>query len=567
MLLKKLYDYLRPYLPMAVGSFVFSLLLAGIKGYQAYLVKPIFDKGLSVDADFQYVIFLCGILLGLSVLNFPVRFFHFYWIRFVVEKITCDIRDSIFSKLQKLPMNYYTTAKQGSLISQIFNDTSLFAGGFRNAIDLIREPITALVMFGVALSRDWQLTLVVVVASPLFIIIFNKSGKKIRQNQFDVQERLADMGHRINEGISGQKVVKTFNLQNYVLSRFKKSQESFLKSQMRTVVIEEIAHPLVEFIGALAFIGVILFAHGRISSGAMSTGDFVSFVTALALLMDPIRKYSQANVKMNQARAAATRILDFLSIPEEKSIETSPPINFKNSLEIQNVSFSYGEGEILKNVSVSIPKGKKVAFVGASGSGKSTLLNLLLGLYPLEQGKILIDEKPISDLSFESLRSLFGYVGQDVFLFHDSILENLQLGHQYPEKQINDSLEVSCSQSFISSLDQGIHTMVGDRGARLSGGQKQRLTIARAFLRNPEVLLFDEATSSLDNESEKWVQMALDQLSSQKTLVAVAHRLSTIQNFDKIYVFKEGSIIESGTHEELMGLTNEYCRLYQLTQR
>ncbi|MEI8347846.1 MAG: ABC transporter ATP-binding protein, partial [Pseudomonadota bacterium] len=506
----------------------------------------------------------CGLLLLLGIINFPCRFYHFYWIRYVVDRATCNLRSQIYEKLQKLPMSFYSTSKQGGLISTILNDSQVFSQGFRYSVDIIREPLTALVMLGMALYRDWLLTMVIVVVSPFFVIIFQSFGRKVRENQNDVQAHISEVTHTVNEGVGGQKVTKAFNIQKYVLGRFEKAQWKFFLAQVRTTVAEELAHPLVEFVGAIAFIGVILLAHYRINSGAMSTGDFVSFVTALALLMDPIRKFSQANVRLNQAQAAGMRIFDIFKLPEEKNLGDAVITHFQNEIVVENLTFSYGDGEILKNLSLRVKRGQKIAMVGLSGSGKSTLLNILLGFYPVTQGRITIDGVDLKDIKLSSLRSCLGLVSQDVFLFHDTIRENLTLGKAVSAEQIEKALEVSNATNFIKEFPKGLETIIGDRGTRLSGGQCQRLTIARAYLHDPQILLFDEATSSLDNESEKVVQAALSKLAGDKTLIAVAHRLSTIQDFDQIYVLHRGCLEEQGTHQELMNLGGEYAKLYEL---
>lgn len=566
-LLRRLFPYLKPHWSKVVGSLLFSFALAGIKGLQAYLVKPIFEKGLSTSSTFHEAVWLAILLLFLGAINFPCRFLHFYWIRYVVDRCTCDIQTQIFSKLQKLPMSFYSTSKQGNLISNMLNDTSMFSQGFRNGIDLIREPLTAIVMLVLAFTRDWQLTLVILAITPLLLVIFQQSGRKIRGNQRHVQEEISQMTHAMSEGISGQKITKAFNLQNYVLGRFVKSQDRYFNVQMKTTFVEEMAHPFVELVGAIAFSGVIIFAHHRITSGAMSTGDFISFITALALLMDPIRKFSQANVKLNQARAASDRIFELLGRVEEKNLGDEKVFSFNQAIEIRNLTFSYGEKEVLRDFSMSIKKGQKVALVGLSGSGKSTLINLLLGLYPFSQGSVTIDGKSIQQIDLASLRTLFGLVSQDIFLFHDTVLENLTVGRSFSDAEIAKALEVSYAGAFIKDLPKGLQTVIGDRGTRLSGGQCQRLTIARAFLMNAPVLLFDEATSALDNESEKVVQSALEKLASDKTVVAVAHRLSSIQNYDCIYVLSEGCLVEQGTHDELMSLRGEYAKLYELGKK
>lgn len=394
---------------------------------------------------------------------------------------------------------------------------------------------------------------------------FWSQWKEVKNNQGNVQREHAELTHNISEGISGQKLTKAFNLQEYVVGRFRKSQGKFFNAQMGTTFVEEIAHPLVEVVGAMAFAGVIVFAHHRVVEAGLTKGAFVGFVAALAMFMDPMRKFSQANVKLSQARAAAERIFGLLNAEEEVDKGESKILKLEDKIIVKDLNFSYGNNQVLKNLSLEIPKGKKVALVGLSGSGKSTLINLLLGLYPIEKGKITIDGKDLTDIKLGSLRDLFGLVSQDIFLFHDSIIENLKLGGEFSEEEIRHALNVAYASEYIDDLPEQADTIVGDRGARLSGGQQQRLTIARAFLQNTDVLLFDEATSALDNESEKIVQKALESIASDKTVVAVAHRLTTIQNYDHIYVLKEGQVIEDGNHAELMAHNGEYKKLYELS--
>jgi subfamily B ATP-binding cassette protein MsbA len=335
---------------------------------------------------------------------------------------------------------------------------------------------------------------------------------------------------------------------------------------MRTTFVEEMAHPFVEVIGAMAFAGVIVFAHHRIQIGETTIGEFISFIAALALFMDPIRKFSQANVKLSQAQAASERIHKLLDTPEEVDQGLISEAEFSEGIIVEGLKFSYGEGDVIKNLNLKVNKGEKVALVGLSGSGKSTLINLLLGLYPFSEGRVLIDGKPLQDYSLHGLRSFFGLVSQDIFLFNDTILNNLCLGKNFSDEQIAEALNVAYCDEFINKLPDGLETIVGDRGTRLSGGQQQRITIARAYLQESPILLFDEATSALDNESEKVVQKALENLAGHKTVIAVAHRLSTIQDYDRIYVLHEGSLVEEGTHKELCALGGEYAKLYELSQ-
>lgn len=561
---KSLWPYIRVHRHKAIGAFALTFVLAGLKVFQAYLVKPIFDKGLSDTGTLVDALFLAGLLFSVLLVNFPARFFHFYWIRFIVDRATCTIRSELFSKIQKLPMSFHTKNKQGKMVSHLINDTHIFSQGFRAIMDSWREPITGIGFLSLALYRDWALTLVIFLVAPLFLFIFSKSGKSVKANQSKVQEEQGEMTHSISEGIGGQKITKAFNLQDYVKGRFDRIQNKYFKALMKTTWVEEMAHPLVELVGGLAFSGIIIFAHYRINSGAMTTGDFVSFVAALALFMDPIRKLSQANIKMSQAQAAGKRIFDLLSLPEERD-EGSQVIKFQKEIIVENITFSYGEGEVLKNFSMKIQKGEKIALVGLSGSGKSTLINILLGLYPLDQGDIKIDGVSIGEIPLKNLRDMFGLVSQDIFLFNDTVKENLMVGGNFSAEEVSNALGVAYADEFVNKLPMNIETQIGDKGTRLSGGQQQRITIARAFLQNTPILLFDEATSALDNESEKVVQKALDTLSGDKTVIAVAHRLSTISDFDRIYVLHEGNLIEEGNHHQLMNRGGDYAKLYELS--
>lgn len=570
-MIKKLYRILKPYIApyrnILIVAFLLSFVLAGIAGGQLRLIQPLLDSGLSKDASLSDVLKIAGMLLGLGILNFPARFYHFYWLRKVNEKINADMRSRIFQKLQRLPTSYFNQNKQGKMMSTILNDVEVFSSAVRAIIDVFREPFKGLVYLGLAIYADWQLTLVILIVGPLFVMIFQISGKKVSKNHTHVQETRADMTHSLAEGIQSHKLTKAFNLQNFVTKRFNYSQEVFFNTQMKTTKVEELAHPFVEFVGSLAFSLVIVFAYYRIQSGATTVGGFIQFVGALALMMDPIRKYSSGNVKLAQAYAAAQRIHEFMQIPEEVDTGKLETPKFEDKIVVKNVTFSYTDHPVLKDFSLEIKKGQKVALVGLSGSGKSTLINLLLGLYPLSEGSIEIDGRPIQDFKLKSLRGLFGLVSQDIFLFNDTIRENLTLGNNYTDAEIQNALDVSYASEFVDKMPKGMETIIGDRGSKLSGGQQQRLTIARAFLSKNEVLLFDEATSALDNESEKIVQKALESIADNKTVIAVAHRLSTIQEYDCIFVLKEGYLVEKGTHYDLMALEGEYKKLYELSQK
>ena len=565
--LKLMFPYLRPFWKEAVLATLLAFPLAAIKAYEAYLVKDIFDKGFAAGSTSADAWNLALILVGLGILNYPLRYFHYFGLRQVVDKSTRLIRSRIYEKFQLLPAKYYSQQKQGNLISTIMSDTMVFSEAFKNSLEVIREPITALSLLGVAFYHDWQLTLIIFATAPLFIITLHFSGKRIRRYVGKAQQDNADMTHIVSEALGGQKIIKAFGLRGYIVQRFEKTQILFLAHRKKSNSAEEASHPLVELIGSFAFGGVIVFAHHRMASGELTTGGFISFVAALAMFMDPVRRFSKANAKLNQAQAAATRIFGLLDVKQEVEENVKELTGFHKSIEFRNVTFSYGEGTVLNGFNLLINKGEKIGLVGLSGSGKSTLVSLLLRLYPVTDGLILIDGVDINQYSLSSVRKIFGLVSQDIFLFNDTIKENLTTGDPHTDEEIMHALEISYAWEFVKDLPLKLETQIGDRGVRLSGGQSQRLTIARAFLKNRDILLFDEATSALDNESEKIVQQALERVAGHKTVVAVAHRLSTLKDFNRIVVMKDGVKVEEGSHQELILKNGEYKKLFELSQR
>jgi len=562
-----MFPYLRPFWKEALLATVLAFPLAAIKAYEAFLVKDIFDKGFAAGSSSDDARNLAFILIGLGILNYPLRYFHYFGLRQVVDKSTRLIRSRIYEKFQLLPAKYYSQQKQGTLISTIMSDTMVFSEAFKNSLEVIREPITAISLLGVAFYHDWQLTLIIFATAPLFIVTLHFSGKRIRRYVGKAQQDNAEMTHIVSEALGGQKIIKAFGLKEYIVSRFERMQIQFLAHRKKSNSAEEASHPLVELIGSFAFGGVIIFAHHRIASGELTTGGFISFVAALAMFMDPVRRFSKANAKLNQAQAAAVRIFGLLEVKEEMEEHLQELKAFNETIQFKNVTFSYGEGNVLKDFNLIINRSEKVGLVGLSGSGKSTLVSLLLRLYPVTEGEILIDGVNINHYSLASVRRVFGLVSQDIFLFNDTIRENLTTGDVHTDEEIMHSLEISYAWEFVKDMPQGLETQIGDRGLRLSGGQSQRLTIARAFLKNRDVLLFDEATSALDNESEKIVQQALERVAGHKTVVAVAHRLSTLKDFNRIVVMKDGCKIEEGSHSELLVKNGEYKKLFELSQR
>jgi subfamily B ATP-binding cassette protein MsbA len=565
-LLKLMFPYIRPHLRLAIIATLCAFPIAAIKAYQAYFIKEVVDGIFDPAATEALAFKLAGIVVGMAVVNYPFRYFHFYGMRSVVDQATCNIRRAIYKKFQHLSASYYSDSKQGKLLSVMINDTAVFSESFMHGLAIIREPITAIGLLGVAFYHDWKLTLIIFALVPLFSFIFTITGKKIRKYIARAQEDTADMTHHAAEGLNGQKIIKSFNLQSYMVERFDLALNRFIKHKIKSNSAEEHSHPLVETVGAIGFATIIILAYYRSQDSGLTAGEFMSFVGSLALFMDPVRRFSKANTKLNQARAAGDRIFKLLDEPEEHNAGTIELKEFKDKIEFKKVSFSYGQTKVINNFDLTIEKGQKIGLVGLSGSGKSTLVALLLRLYNIQEGSILVDGIDIKDYTLKSLRDVFALVSQDIFLFNDTVRENLLSGNSYTQEEIAHAIDVSYANEFIETLPEKLETPIGDRGLKLSGGQSQRLTIARAFLRDCPILLFDEATSALDNESEKVVQKALDKVAGHKTVIAVAHRLSTIQNYDRIVVLKEGVKVEEGSHSELIARNGEYQKLYDLSQ-
>lgn len=565
-LLLQIWPYIKPYKKQAIIAVLCLIPMAMTKAYIAYFIKNVIDGIFNEQATFDYALMLAGTIVGVTLLTYPLRFIHYFGLRMVVDKALCDLRRDLYKKFQNLPSSYFSEARQGKLLSIMVDDTKMFAMSFNSAIAIIREPITALGLLGVMVYHDWQLTAIVFGIIPFFIIVFNVTGKRIKRYVKKSQEDQSVMTHHASEGLSGQKIIKAFGLQKYMIHRFDQAQNQFLGNKKISNSTEEHSHPLIEVLISIAFGVVIIASFLRAQDGELTFGEFFSFVGAFGMFMDPIRRYSKANAKLNQAKASAERIFNIMKVEEEEDLGSVGDFEFKDSIEFQNVSFSYGKGDVLKDFNLKINKGEKVALVGLSGSGKSTALSLLLRLYDYSKGKIIIDGKELKEYKLQKLRELFALVSQDVFLFNDTVKENIKAGEDFSDEQLAHAFEVSYANEFVDSLPAGVETEIGDRGLKLSGGQAQRLTIARAFLRDCPILLFDEATSALDNESERIVQKALEKVAAHKTVLAVAHRLSTIQNYDRIIVMKEGQKVQEGTHCELMSSDGEYKKLYELSQ-
>jgi subfamily B ATP-binding cassette protein MsbA len=453
-------------------------------------------------------------------------------------------------------------------MSRVTNDVNLIQGAVSNAITgLLKDPLTLIGLLAVMFTRDWQLSLLAMVVLPFAFFPVVKFGRMLRRISTKSQESMGDISVILHETISGSRIVKAFGMEEYEKERFNRENIRYFRYLMKSVMVRALSSPLMEFLGGIAIVFVILYGGYRVIQGVSTPGEFFSFLGALLLLYEPIKRLSRINNVVQEGIAAATRIYDILDTPpairEKPDAIQLPPM--RRELELSNVQFSYDNEPVLKNINLKVSAGEVVAIVGVSGAGKSTLVDLIPRFYEVSAGAILVDGVDIRDVTMDSLRDQIGIVTQQTILFNDTVRNNIAYGDiNKSDEEIIAAAKAANAYDFIMKLDQGFDTIIGEQGARLSGGERQRLCIARALLKNAPILILDEATSSLDSEAEMEVQRALENLMVGRTTLVIAHRLSTIKNADRIVVISNGRIVEVGRHDELLECHGEYCRLYDM---
>ncbi len=493
-----------------------------------------------------------------------------YFVIRVEQGVIRDLRNVIYEKYHSLPLTFFHEKRAGELISRVTNDVTLVRGAVCNGLsDLIRNIFLFIFYLTVALLASWRMALAALIVFPPAILIISLIGRKLRINSTITQEKMAAVTSIIQETVMGIRVVKAFSMEKFEIYRFARQVGDYFKTMVRLTRIASLGVPLTELLGAAAG-ALILWYGGRqiISGGDLTTSTFMLFMLAAFSMIDPIKKISQVNIDIQQGLAASKRIFEILDTPPAIT-DKKEAINldgFRSEIRYEHVNFSYGENEFsLKDIDFKLKRGEILALVGPSGGGKSTIVDLLPRFYDPDSGRVTIDGIDIRDVSLGSLRSLLGIVTQDTILFNDTIAANIAYGSaDISPDRLKSAATAAFADEFIERFPNGYDTMIGDRGVRLSGGQRQRLAIARALFKDPPILIFDEATSSLDSESELLIQKAIDNLLAGRTVIVVAHRLSTIRNADKILVVKDGRIAEQGSHEELIRKNGEYKKLYDI---
>lgn len=525
---------------------------------------------IQVNGKEQALIYVCGSMVTLFFFKNLFRYLALFFITPTLNGIVRDIRQEIFDKTLRLPLSYFSDERKGDLMSRVTADVQEVLWGILNAVEvLVREPLLIIGALGIMLYISPTLTGFVFILLILTGFIIGSIGKSLKKESSELQGQLGSMVAVLDEALGGTRVIKAFNGEQYQREKFAKENNNFLRLLISVDLRRYLASPVTEFLGILVVCILIWFGFKRVEIQEITPASFLAFLYAFFTVIEPAKSFSSSIYNVRKGAGALDRIEEILNAEEtiQDASKTTPLSNFTQNIEYRDVSFFYknGEKQILNTINLTIPKGKIVALVGASGAGKSTVADLLPRFYDVTEGGIFIDNVNIKDLKVKDLRNLMGIVTQEAVLFNDTIFNNIVFGKtDVTVAEVETAAKAANAHDFIQNTEGGYQTNIGDRGMKLSGGQRQRLTIARALLRNPDILILDEATSALDSESEKLVQEALTKLMKGRTALVIAHRLSTVQHADEIIVMNEGKIIERGTHDALFKQGGAYRKLVEL---
>jgi subfamily B ATP-binding cassette protein MsbA len=549
-----------------VWAALFMLLTSGMIALQTYLIKPILDKVI-IGKDMRLGLLLPPALIVVSILKGFTWYARDYFMGYVGQKVVNDIRDRLYSHIQTLSFSYFTRTPTGVIMSRIINDVNLVQGALTRApSSLVQGLLTMVVLTGYIFYLNWKLAAFSVIVLPFAGIAFSRFSRRFRKTSTQMQEQIGDLTMHLHETISGIRIVKAFGMEEYESKRFASRNKDLFNSLMRSIKTSALSHPVMEIISMVGTAFVILYAlYAILEWNIMTVGDFFSFLGALVFFYRPLKDMNGINNIVQDGIAAAKRIFEVLDTEPEIKNKTGAilvPRDFK-TIEFRNLSFKYEDDYVLKDINLMVHTGETIAIVGKSGGGKTTLVNLVPRFYDITEGAIFIEGQDIRNTTIESLRSCMAIVTQQTILFNDTIKNNIAYGHTEKSfDKVVSAARAAYADDFIRKLPNGYDTVIGESGVKLSGGQRQRIAIARALLKDAPILILDEATSSLDTESEREVQNALDMLMKGRTSFVIAHRLSTIMNADRIIVLKNGRIVEQGRHEDLLARGGEYKNLY-----
>lgn len=533
----------------------------------ALLVKNVLDD-IFVRQDALKLFYLPFVIAAVYSLKGVCDFGQYYLMSYVGQSIIKDLREEMFSRLEDMSVGFFVRHSTGELLSRMNNDVSLVQGAMTNAITAaIRDALTVVGLVFVVFYRDFWLALIAMVVFPLAVYPLLQFGRRLRRYSRRMLVSLEDITQRLNETISGIRIVKAFAMEDYERSKFNDVNQTLFNAFMRRFKVRALSNPVMETLGGFGVCAIVYYGGYQVVNGQSTPGTFFSFMAALFMLYEPIKRMNEVNMTIQEGIAAGERIFALLDTPPDVLDRPTATVleTVEKEIVFDHVSFAYEDQLILKDLSITVKAGEAVAIVGESGVGKSTLLDLLPRFYDVTSGRILIDGKDVRDLTQRSLREKIGIVTQQTILFDDTIRNNIAYGRpDLPLASVVDAARAAHAHDFIMGLPKQYDTIIGENGIKLSGGERQRIAIARALLKNPPVLILDEATSNLDSDSEKAVQSALEELMKGRTTIVVAHRLSTIRNVDRIYVLVDGRVAEQGSHDELLALDREFARLYNL---
>lgn len=541
---------------------------SNLKDYLVDSFNFTISQRIEIEGEQSALFLIVAIIVVLFLLKNLFSYLSLYFITFLRNGVLKDIRDEMFRKVVNLPISYFSEKRKGDTISRIASDVGEVQMSLLAVLELIiREPLTIIFAIISMLILSPKLTLFVFVFIPISGFIISFIGKSLKKKSHLVQNEVGQFLSSLEETLGGLKVIKGYNAEQQFENKFKSSTNRLYRFSNSLMNRQNLASPASEFLGILTIAAILLFGGTMVFNKQLDGGEFIVFLLLAYNILTPAKAISKALYSVKRGNASAERVLEILESesPIKDSANAKTKTEFSQGIKINNISFKYEDDLVLKNFTVNVPKGKTVALVGQSGSGKSTIANLVTRFYDVNEGSITIDSENIKDLTKNSLRGLMGLVTQDSILFNDTVKNNILIGKQgATDEQVIEALKIANAWEFVKDLPKGIETNVGDSGNKLSGGQKQRLSIARAVLKNPPIMILDEATSALDTESERLVQVALENMMKNRTSIVIAHRLSTIQNADEIIVMHKGEIAEQGKHKELMNMDGIYRKLVNM---
>lgn len=567
----RLLNYVRPYLPRLILAVLCTCLAAGCNLYLPWIIKDVVDKVL-VQKDVRMLYLIAASIVVVFIIRGLFFYGQSYLMSWVGQRVVIDIRGAIFRKLQRLSMSFYDKNKTGTIMSYVTNDVAaLQVAMVDKAVELVTEGLVLVGSIAAMLWLDWKLTLFTFCTFPVVLWFMDFFGKKIRRNGGRIQECTAELTSVLQEVVSSARVVKSFVREDYEIKRFDAQNMTNFYANMKNIKLNALLTPTVELVAAIGVTVVMWYGGMSVINGAITAGSLVAFLVYAVNIANPIKRLTKVVASIQQALAAGERVFGILDLEENikelPSAKLLPPV--QGYVEFKHVDFAYNNDEqVIENLSFKVNRGQIVAIVGPSGAGKSTIASLLPRFYDVTNGSIVIDGEDIRNVTLNSLREQVGIVPQETLLFNGSVYDNILYGRlDATKEEVEAAAKAANAHDFIMGLPEGYDTMLGDRGVNISGGQRQRISIARAILKNPQILILDEATSALDTESERIVQEALDRLMVGRTSFVIAHRLSTIKNADRILVMEKGRLVEDGSHEELMAQEGLYAHLYRIQYR